>query len=159
VLYITLDKWSRFLLEADYRLFQPDLEDQNVDVITPLRRIALPEALLTSNDAISMLPELLQYFFNVGVLFIVIDAQPSMHVGQSISNDDDIRLQPRWELEDTQGGAFVWNQNYRRFDFSGYSSNKAQCKLIEEAIKGLGEAIVQWEIDSFEVRPVYAIPR
>ncbi|KIM94443.1 hypothetical protein OIDMADRAFT_106789 [Oidiodendron maius Zn] len=167
VLYIALDNWDHFLSASYDRLFQPDLEDQNLEIVTPLSRIAVPEALLRNKDTVYMLPELFRYFFNIRVLFIVIDTQPSvdnnndMGVQPSVDNYNDIGAQPQWDFESTQGGAFVWNQNHRCFDFKDrrYNGNEALYKAIEEANNVLGEAIIREVIPSFEVRPIFATRR
>jgi len=150
-LYITLDKWDDFLREPDDRLFQPDLFEQPVGIESDLTRIAVPEALLRSE--VATLPEMFQYFFNLKVLFIIVDG--------SAVRDSDVKVQRRWEFESTQGRAFFWADDRGGFDSgnSEYIGDEALYRLIEEANKGLGEELAKNHISSFEIRPVFAVRR
>lgn len=93
-LYVALDKWYDFLCEPNDRRFEPDLFEQLVGFKSDLTRIAVPEALLPSN--VTLLSEMFQYFFNLKVLFIIVDAQPDLQ-----SADNDVKVQRRWEFEST----------------------------------------------------------
>ena len=70
-----------------------------------------------------------------------------------------MKTQPRWELKNTEGGAFFWNHDRGRFDFneSEHVIDEALYKLIEEINKWLGEELIKNSIRSFEVRPVFAV--
>ncbi|KAE8453285.1 hypothetical protein EG329_011352 [Mollisiaceae sp. DMI_Dod_QoI] len=153
-LYIALDKWDDFLCEPNDRLFQPDLLQRNVDIKPNLTRIAVPEALLRIQDA--ALPEIFWYFFHLKELFIVVDPQPDLE-----SADNDMKVQRRWEIESTPGGAFFWNDDRGGFDFrdSGYIGDKNLYTLIEEANKELAKGISRHHIRGLEVRPVFAVRR
>lgn len=153
-LYIALDKWDDFLCEPDDRQSQPDLFERLVDIKSDLTCIAVPDALLRSE--VATLPEIFRYFFHVKVLFIIVDAQPDLQ-----SADNDVKVQRRWEIESTQGGAFFWNDDRGGFD-SGDSEcigDEALYRLIEEAKEGLGEELAKNYIRSFEIRPVFAVRR
>lgn len=153
-LYIALDKWDDFLCEPDDRQFQPDLFELLVDIKSDLTRIAVPEALLRSE--VATLPEMFRNFFNLKVLFIIVDAQPDLQ-----SADNDVKVQRRWEFESTQGGAFFWDDDRGCFDLgnSEYIGDEAVYRLIEKANKGLGEGLAENHIRSFEIRPVFAVRR
>ena len=70
-----------------------------------------------------------------------------------------ITMQPRWELENMEGGAFFWNNDHDCFDFNGteHLVDKALYKLIEEINQWLGGELFKSSISSFEVRPVFAV--
>lgn len=95
-----------------------------------------------------------QYFFNLKVLFIIVDAQPDLQ-----SADNDMKVQRRWEFESTQGGGFFWNNGRGSFAFgnSKYIGYEALYRLIEEASKILGKGLTTNLIRSFEIRPVFAV--
>lgn len=152
VLYIALDKWVDFLCEPEDRLFQQDLIEQLVDVKSEVTRIAVPEALL--RHEVATLPEMLTYFFDLKVLFIIVDAQPDLQ-----SADNDMREQRWWELGSVGGAAFFWNDDRGSFDFRDgeYIGDEALYRLIEEANKGLGEELAKNRIRNFGVRPAFAI--
>ncbi|KAL9623224.1 MAG: hypothetical protein Q9160_002539 [Pyrenula sp. 1 TL-2023] len=71
VLYIAPDAWDDFLAEPDVRLLQPDLVEKLVGIESDITRIAMPMA--GFGDRAARLTELFQYFFNVTVIFVVID--------------------------------------------------------------------------------------
>lgn len=93
-LYVTLDKWYDFLCKPNDQQFKPDLFEQLVNFKSDLTRMAVPEALLPSN--VTLLSEMFQYFFNLKVLIIIVDAQPDLQ-----SADNDVKVQRRWEFEST----------------------------------------------------------
>lgn len=157
-LYVPLNKWKEFLCEPFYRLLQPDLEHQSVSCDgTPWTRIAVPEALL-QNEANPIL-ELLEHYFGLTKLFIVVNAQPDLQPG-----DNDVKAQRRWELESTRGATFFWNIDHGRFEWGDGEDigDKALYKLIVDASNRLGKELYfhhpQTHYD-FEVRPVLAIRR
>ncbi|KAL9097658.1 MAG: hypothetical protein Q9163_006314 [Psora crenata] len=152
-LYVALDKWDAFICEPDTRLFLPDLFDTLIDIKSDLTRLAVPEALLRSKAA--TLPTMFRYFFNLKVLFIIVDAQPDLQAA-----DNDTKVQRRWELESTQRGAFVWN-HHRGFEFgdSEYVGDKALYRLMEKATIGIEDWLADNYIRSFEIRSVFAVRR
>lgn len=84
-LYVALDKWFDFLCEPDARRFEPDLFEPLVDLKSDLTRVALPEALLRTKvtksllwNKVTSLSKMFQYFFNLKLLFIVVNAQPDL---------------------------------------------------------------------------------
>ncbi|KAI9777874.1 MAG: hypothetical protein M1835_005119 [Candelina submexicana] len=151
-LYIPPDKWDEFLREPDDQLFHPDILDQLVTTVTHITRIAVPEALLRNEGTI--LSEMFQNYFNVKELFVVVDAQPDL---QSVDNV--LKLQPPWEFESTQGGAFIWNNDRGGFDPEDNNDNghEALYRLIEEVNKGIGEGLINHHIRSFKIQPAYAV--
>ena len=156
-LYVSLDKWDDFLSEPGDRLFGPYLSEQLVDMISDIRRIAVPEALLWSEAMrVAWLADIFQYYFNVNVLFVVVDPQPDLQ-----SMDDDLRVQQRWEFERTQGAAFIWDNERGVFDSedSEDSGDDALHRLIEQTNEELGEELGKKSIHSFEIRPVFAVRR
>ena len=156
-LHVSLDKWDDFLSEPDDRLFEPDLSGQLVDIKSDIRRIAVPEALLRNElTSVAWLADIFQYFFNVNVLFVVVDPQPDLQ-----STDDDPRVQQRWEFEKTQGAAFIWDDERGGFDSEGSEDvgDDALHRLIEQTNEELGEELSKKSIHSFEIRPVFAVRR
>ena len=153
-LYVALDKWDDFLHEPDNRRFQSDLFEQLVNIESDLKRIAVPEALLRSE--ITTLSEMFQNFFNLKVLFIIVNAQPDL---QPVDND--MKVQRRWKFESTQGGAFFWNNDRGSLAFgdSKYIGYKALYRLIEEPNKRLGKGLTTNLIRSFEIRPIFVVRR
>ena len=147
-LYVALDRWDDFLREPDDRLSQPDLFGQLVDVKADLTRIAVPEALLRRE--VDTLPEMLRNFFRLRVLSIIVGAPPALQ-----SADDDVKVRQRWEFRSARG-AFFWDGDRGGFDFGDGEDigDEALCRLIEEANRGLGEALAKEHIRSFEIRPV-----
>jgi hypothetical protein len=77
-----------------------------------------------------------------------------------------MKVQRRWELESTQGGAIFWNDDRGNFGFRDSEDSEdigeeALCRLLGEANKGFSEELVknQTRIRSFEVWPVFAVRR
>ena len=152
--YIALDKWDYFLCEPYDRQFQPDVYEQLINIETDITRIAVPQALLQSEAA--TIPEIFLWFLNLKVLLIVVDAQPDLQ-----STDNDMKVQRRWEIESTQGGAFFWNDDCGGFNFwdSEYIGDETLYRLLKEATKGLGKRLAQYHTRSFEIQPVFAVKR
>ena len=75
---------------------------------------------------------------------------------QPVSNG--MKMQPRWELKNTEERAFFWNHDHGRFDFNGgeHVIDEALYKLMEEINKWLGIELVKNSVRNFEVRPVFA---
>jgi hypothetical protein len=176
-LYIALDKWDEFLCEPDDRCFQPDMVEQFIHVQpADITRIAMPEALFRGEGEVAVaLAELMvitipfsflylyfsdlrklqdRFFGQLQVLFIMVDTPLDLQ-----ATNNGMKIQPRWELENIEGGAFFWNHDRGRFDFNenGYAIDEALYKLMEEINKSLGEELVKNSIRSFEVRPVFAV--
>ena len=153
-LYVALDRLNDFWCEPGDRQAQPDLLEQLVNVHSEVTRIAVPEALLPKE--VAPLRDMFLYYCNVRVLYIVIGAQPDPQ-----SKDNDKKLQRWWELDNTRGGALIWNQDRKGFDREDveHMGDEARYKLIEEAAKGLGEVFAREFIRSFEIRPIFAVKR
>lgn len=152
-LYIALDKWDDVFNEYYDRQHEPDMFEQVIQIGVDLTRIAVPEALLRSEDP--ALHELFWLFPRLEVLFIIFDAQPDLQ-----STDNDMKVQRRWEFESTHGGALFWNNDRADFDLedSEHIGDEALYRLIEEANrKKLGVELAGNYVRSFEIRPVFAI--
>jgi hypothetical protein len=152
-LYIALDKWDDFSGEPLVQPFELNLYEQFISHLTYLTRIAVPEALLSSE--VVLLPEMFYYSCNLKVLFIIVDAPPDLQFAEN-----DMTVQRRWEFESTQGGSFFWNSKRGRFDL-GVSENigdEALYRLLE-VNEGLCKGLVREHIGSFEIRPVFAVRR
>lgn len=154
-LYVALDEWDDFLLEPDDRFFQPDLFDQLVNTKSNLTRIAVPIALLRSD--VTSIPEVFRHLLNLKVLLIIVDPQLDL---QS-ADDNDVKVQHRWDFESIEGGAFFWNDDRGRFESgnSEHIGDETLFRLIEEASRGLGDELATDHIRSFEIRPVVAVRR
>ena len=152
-LFVELQKWDDFLREPNDRLYQPDLVEQLVDVRSELKRIALPEALLQSEVAI--LPEIFEYFLQLEVLYIIVNAQPDL---QSANND--MKVQRRWEIERIQKkAAYLWdnaNAGFKSGDSSKYVGNEALHKVLGDTSETLTEELAKNNTRSFEIWPVTA---
>ncbi|KND89057.1 hypothetical protein TOPH_06261 [Tolypocladium ophioglossoides CBS 100239] len=151
-LYIAPDKLNDFCLELYDRMSEPDISELIVSIGPDLTRFAMPEALLWSER--NMMPQIFEFFSRLAKLFIIVDAQPDFE-------DNDIKVQRRWELESTQGRAFVWNHENGGFDLGDGEdiNDEVLYKKIEEASKGLGEILVGNLTRTFEIRPVVAVRR
>ncbi len=90
------------------------------------------------------------------MLFILVDAPPDLQPTES-----DIKTQARWELENTAGGAFIWDRDHGRFNYdeSGPTMHEALHERMEGINKCLGEGLIKssYQVSSFEVRPVRAV--
>ncbi|KAI1876880.1 uncharacterized protein JN550_000952 [Neoarthrinium moseri] len=148
ILFVEFDKWEDFICEPDDRHFEPDIQGKMVSLSSDLTQIALPEALLLKEA--DTLPELFRSYFNVRVLFVIINEQPELQ-----HDGDSTKPQAPWKVDSAQGGAFAWNPDRGAFDFTG--SDKTQCSQIESVIQRLGKEIPQNHIHRFEVRPVLAV--
>jgi hypothetical protein len=176
-LYIALDKWDEFICEPDDRCYQPDMVEKLIHIqAAGITRIAMPEALFRGEGEVAAaLAELIvitiplsflylcfsdlrelqdRWFGLVEVLFILVDTPLDL---QPANNG--MKIQPRWKLENIEGGTFFWNHDRGRFDFneSEYIIDEALYKLIEEINEWLGKELVKNSIRSFEVRPVFAV--
>ena len=177
VLYVAADKWNEFWCEPDDRCSRPDMMDQLISVHPAnVTRIAMPEALFRGEGEVAAtLAELIvniisssffdfwfsdlqqlqdQFFGNISVLLIMVNTPLDL---QPVNNG--MKVQPRWELKNVEGGAFFWNHDHRRFDFNGsdHLIDEALRKLMEEINEWIGIELVKSSIRSFEVRPVFAI--
>lgn len=88
-LYVSPDKWSNFLWEADDRRSEPDLCERDVNIAPDLARIAVPEALFQdalSQTDVATLSEIFKYYFSLEVLLVVVDAQPDLRAVENGGN-------------------------------------------------------------------------
>ncbi|KKZ62335.1 hypothetical protein EMCG_03253 [[Emmonsia] crescens] len=154
-LYVPLNKWTEFLCEPFDRLFQPDLKHQHVVCYgTALTRIAVPEAVL--QNEVDPLLEFFEHYFSLEKLFIVVNTQPDLQ-----PEDNNMKVQRRWELESTRGATFFWNTDRGSFEGGDGEDigDKALFKLIVDASNGLDEKLKWHDHHGFEIRPVLAIRR
>ncbi|KAH8888140.1 hypothetical protein GQ53DRAFT_749378 [Thozetella sp. PMI_491] len=155
VLYVAHSKWADFCSEPYDRLFEPDLFERTVNTSSvDFTQIAIPEALLQSeNDALS---DMLEWFFNIRILYIIIGTEPGPIVGP-----DGREAYPRWELAKTRGRSFYWQA--QRFCFALGDgepiAEDSSYKRIEEASRGLAERLAREHVPHFEIRPALAIRR
>ncbi|KAL9122111.1 MAG: hypothetical protein Q9187_001333 [Circinaria calcarea] len=150
VLYIAVDECNEFLYEPDDRCFQPDMVEKYIHSgAVNITRIVMPEALFQGEGEVAAaLAELMdRYFSLLQGLYILVDTPLDL---QPVK--DGMKMQPRWELKNMEGGAFFWNHDHGRFDFHGseHLIDKALYKLMEEINKRLGEELVKNSIRSFE---------
>src|SRR3954462_7114726 len=94
------------------------------------------------------------HFFLIEVLFIIIDTPLDLQ-----SAHDDMKMQPRWELQNMQREGIFWNLDRGQFDFneSEYTMDADVYMLMQDIAKRLGEELIEHKISSLEVRPVYAV--
>ena len=154
-LYVAPDNWIDLLMEPHDRAFQPDLVNRIMDVETAVTRIALPEAVI--HTQLTTLSEVFDYFHSVRVLLIVVNAELDVQPA-----DDDMKVQRRWEFDSVRGGAFFWNSERRRLEYSGgdFIGGEALYALINgELNEELTKALRYGNISGLEIRPVFAVRR
>ncbi|OJJ35942.1 hypothetical protein ASPWEDRAFT_28536 [Aspergillus wentii DTO 134E9] len=146
-LYVPRDKYIPFLIEPIDRMEEPDLLGKNVKNPGPyFTRIAVPEALL--QDVQAQLAEILDPdYWTLETVFVVVNDQPGLQT------DDNTKVQRRWEIESTKGGALFWNHTRGAFDWgnSEHAVDEARLKLIERASNRLGETLATYN-HGMEVR-------
>lgn len=150
VLYVADDKWNTFCFAPEERMGQPDLIDQNVQLSSDITRIAVSETLFGQKAQIRCLPGIQMWFAHLTVVFVVVGSQP--HKSQ----------EPwRWELENTNGGAFIWQAGRGEFTFEhgteSFRDEGLYNRIGEAATTGLRDEIrgevLQYQ--GLEVRPVF----
>ena len=159
-LYVPFNKWDEFFREPFDRNFEPDLMERNVNLPGPaFTRVAMSEAVLRSED--NSLCEFFDYYVSVREVFVIVDAQPDLDMQpEDDGEDDDMRLQQRWEIESGALRArFFWNNDREGFEWADREDfgDKSLCKFIQEASNGVGEKLVENWKRVFEVRPVFAV--
>lgn len=155
VLYIACHRLRDFIAEPWERIISPlDHLRQMPSIDLDLTRIAVPEAMLWNDDSITLF-EMFEVYVRPAVLFIIVDAPPDLE------EDNDVKVQRRWEVESTQGkrAFFFWNRDHGRFDLRDgeYIGGEALYRRIEEASKKLSEWLADSHVCSFEIRPVFAV--
>ncbi|KAJ3541799.1 hypothetical protein NM208_g2437 [Fusarium decemcellulare] len=144
VLFIALDKMIDIELDPVNRMEQPDLEGRSVTTHPNIRHFAIPEAAFRSDDS---LRHLMDWYCGLNVLFVLVGAQPD--------------FEGQWELDTRRGKSFIWDH-----ERGGFKWGPGEClgdeglyKRIEEDQKGLDEEIRRLPMQSFEIRPIYAVRR
>lgn len=158
--YVPLWKWDEFLREPFDRHFELDLIEKNINCPGPaFTRVAVSEAVLRGED--NSLAEISDWYARVREVFIIVDAQPNLDMQpEDYGEDDDMRLQRRWDIESSALGVkLFWNNDHGEFKWANREDlgDKGLCKLIEEASNGVGEKLVGYGRRRFEVRPVFAV--
>ncbi|KAI0023024.1 hypothetical protein F4780DRAFT_777147 [Xylariomycetidae sp. FL0641] len=160
-LYVPLDAWDQFLNEPVHRQTRPDLSDRLVDLLSPITRLAVPEAVLHRH--IPELPEIFLYYFHVRELAVVFHELPShdggARPGCGGGAADDGGAAPKvlrpWRLDPWDGtAAFKWDEKTDQFVPS--RAYTGHC-LLKDASECLVEEIMASHIDQFEVRPTRAV--
>ena len=153
-LYVALDKIGDWCSEPDDRMFQPDVLGKTYGWGMYPTRIALPGALFLGEED-PALGGLFEWFTRSTVVY-VIDAQLNFE-------DNDARVQRRWELESSsqQGKAFFYNPRNRGFELGDGECicDESLYRRIEEACKDLSDVVANNLVQSFEIRPVWASRR
>ena len=154
-LYVALDKIGDWCSEPDDRMFQPDVLGKTYSWGMYPTRIALSEALFRGEED-PALGELFDWFTRPTVVYIIVDAQLGFE-------DNDVKVQRRWELESNsqQGKAFFYNPKNRGFDLGDgeYIGDESLYRRIEEACKDLSDVVASNFVESFEIQPVLAARR
>ena len=73
--------------------------------------------------------------------------------------NDDMKVQPCWELQNVQGGTFLWNREEGQFNCineSDQNMDESIHKLLDEIVASLRTEFIKNNIQIFEVRPVLA---
>ena len=157
VLYVAVHQFNNFCIEPYDRMFEPDLLNQMFTSDSGLTRIGIPEALLQVES--NPLAGLFEWFDHITTLFILVDTQPDFE-------DNDTKVQRRWEFESRRTRAIFWNRNQSRFDWGEgeYVGDEGLYRRIEELGKEVGkeflqDPVLQSRVRSFEIRPIFAIRR
>lgn len=133
-------------------MLEPDLQDISVDLGSDLTKIAVSENLFWKTDLMNYLPEMEVWFEHLKVLFVVMGSQP-----------DEMKGPWRWELQGTDGGAFIWTGDSEEFTFrkgnETFIQEEVYKRMEEAANKGLRQDLINSGLKSLEVRPVFAVRR
>ena len=68
-----------------------------------------------------------------------------------------MKVQPRWELQNVQGGTFLWNQEEGQFNYineSDHNMDKSIYKLLDDIVASLRTEFIKNNVQAFEIRPV-----
>lgn len=151
-LYIGLDQWNKFCAEPYDRLGKPDLLNQHVTTSSRLRRLAIPEALFWKE--IRDITDIFDWFWNIEALYIIMDTPKDLD-----SNLDAFKIQPRWELDTTQFGRFVYKREDNEFVFETGANgrNEGSSTRMRAALRVLAEGLVKNSVRVFEVYPAIAV--
>ena len=146
-LYVPDGNWKDFCLEAPDRLSEPDLMGKSVDLHSGFRSVAVSETLFQQDDLISYLPEAGRWYEGLQVLYVVVGPQPNGKKGPW-----------RWPLEGLDGGVFLWNRDKEEFVFqegSAPSGKGLYDRIREGAERGLREPLIECDLESFMLQPVF----
>ncbi|KAF7589267.1 hypothetical protein BBP40_004525 [Aspergillus hancockii] len=146
-LYVPFERWDEFMREPSDRMFELDLMGLSCPG-TYNTRIAVPERLLQNDkDPFSEI----FYYWSLKKSFVILDTPPDLQ-----PEDDELKVQRRWEIKNTQNAMFIWNDDHSVFQWESGKDNgdKALCKQIKEASNKLVEELIDVQERSFEVRCV-----
>lgn len=148
-LYVAPNKFDDFVCEPWDRAFEPDLLGRMITSGPSVRRIAVLESLFQT--MILGIDEVFHQYGGVQVIFIIVNAH------------DDMKVQQRWELENTQGKALLCDKKHGRFDWGDGENtcDEAIYRWIEAATKGLGEVLAKNHVGDClrSFQPVRAVRR
>jgi hypothetical protein len=87
-------------------------------------------------------------------LAIIVDTSPEL---QLVEND--MKVQQRWGLENTQEESFFWKYGGGEFQLSNRNrvGNEVLSSLFGEFNKWIGNDLVKNNVSSFKICPVYAV--
>ncbi|KAM3482968.1 hypothetical protein MY8738_003652 [Beauveria namnaoensis] len=146
-LYISDETWPDFLRLPRRRMRRRGLYNRNVKVHPNVSRFAVSESFFTRCDLLETLPDV-ETWMDLRVVFVVVGAQP------------DVRLRTvRWELEDVDEGAFIWDRERQDFNFrrgTGTLVDADAYRRIGDAARAhLPKGLLQHHnIKTLEIRPV-----
>ncbi|KAI2467398.1 hypothetical protein F4781DRAFT_310927 [Annulohypoxylon bovei var. microspora] len=152
-LFVPLEKWDEFRCEPDDRLWEPDLYGRLVDIKTEPTRIAIPNALFRKEGA--LISEMFRYFYHIEVLLVVVNEQPAPLPAGNVAKAQ------RWEFESVPEGSFFWNSEngWIANEDDENTGDESPYRLTDAITHELGDALLQNDITSFEVRHVIAVRR
>ncbi|EPE36558.1 hypothetical protein GLAREA_08721 [Glarea lozoyensis ATCC 20868] len=157
VLFMPYDQWEKFACEGVNRGFANDALGRYLHSgVSTIMNLALPVELFQSSTGIILeLGEVMeQWYQHLQVLYLIIDPPSDLR-----PVNDGMKIQPRWNLKDSEGGSFIWNYESRSFDYrqGEETLDPALCALIREISMKLGEELTKNNIIEFETRPVFAV--
>lgn len=135
-LYVGINQWDDFHQDAYNRMAEPDLLDRAMDIVSSVRRIAMPEALVKSKMAV--IPVFASDFLQVTELLVVVNPPTEAQ----LANDKENEALLHWTFTPTQGDAFFWNLSRNCFEL-GDGVQRAGEGLVSRLVETSAEAIQQ----------------
>ncbi|XXG98226.1 hypothetical protein Hte_004548 [Hypoxylon texense] len=144
--YVGPCQWDDLLREPFDRLFAPDLDGRAVDIHPGLVRIAMPESLV--RDVATTLSELFDHYYDLRLLYIVVDAPPNLSLQAA---HDAIAKQRHCQCESSHRVA-LWTSGYWEFDFANARGDSDRLRrLVESAAQGLRKGLIEMSIHNFGI--------
>ena len=155
-LYVPLGLWNRFLDEPRERFWQSDTEGYSFTIKGGICHLAVPETLLSTDHDIA---SIFEWYYETIMLYIVLDPPPDLDATES-----DGKTQPRrWEFEDANAGAYIYNHELGKF---GFVQGESRCheplyKMMEDIANVITAELIKGQTSRtiFEIRPVIAIEK